>query len=107
MRNRSRLRLAPVTIRPVPNVRDLVFEALIAGEAMVESILDADRVASTGREYFDDAYYAAFFKSAEPILARRLSESASAVASVIVAAWTEAGRPAMPTGSAGPARIRR
>ena len=75
---------------------------------MVQTILDADRAAATGREFYDDAYYAAFFRGTKPIIERRISEAASAVASAIVSAWTEGGKPAMPSGQpAGPVRIRR
>lgn len=108
LRNRATLQLAPVTIRPIANVKDFVFEKLVEGEAVVESILVADRAAAAGREFYDAAYYAAFLEGTRPVLERRLSEAASGLASVIVAAWTEAGKPAMPAAKpAAPARIRR
>ncbi|MEZ5318225.1 MAG: hypothetical protein R2752_12565 [Vicinamibacterales bacterium] len=95
LRNRTSLRLSPVRIRPIANARDDIFARLVEGQALVAPILDADRRASGGRERYDDAYYAAFLDGVRPILERRLSESASGVASMIVAAWTEAGRPAV------------
>jgi hypothetical protein len=108
LRNRTTLKLAPVRIRPIPHVRDFVFEKLIEGEALVESLLAADRRAAAGREFYDDAYFAAFLKGARGVMEQRLSEAASGVASVITAAWIEAGRPVMPVAKpATPARIRR
>jgi hypothetical protein len=96
VRFREALALQPVRIKPIPNVRDFVFETLVSGEALVEGILAADRAATSGRETYDDAYFTAFFKAARRTLERRYSDAASGVASVIVAAWTEAGKPALP-----------
>lgn len=108
LRNIATLRLAPVTIRPVPNIKDFIFEALISGEALVQSILDADKKATEGRELYDGVYFASFLKGTRPIVERRLSEAASGVASVITQAWTDAGKPALPaTRVTTPARIRR
>jgi len=117
MRNRLTLKLTPVTIRPIANIKDFVFETIIDSEALVGTVLAADRAATTGREFYDDAYYAAFLKGSRAVLERRLSESASAAASAIVAAWTEAGQPKMPLkigtraggalGAPAPVRIRR
>jgi hypothetical protein len=78
------------------------------GLSLVGTILAADRAATKGREFYDDAYYAAFLKGSRVVLEHRLSEAASAAACVIVAAWTEAGQPKMPAKVAPtPARIRR
>jgi alkylated DNA nucleotide flippase Atl1 len=97
LRNIKTLRLAPVTIRPIASVRDFVFDTLVASEPLVDSVLDADRKAAAGREFYDNGYYAAFGNAVRPIIERRVSEAASGVASVIVAAWTEAGKPTLPT----------
>ena len=108
LRIRDTFRLAPVTIRPVPDIKEFVFERLAESEAAVESILAADRAATTGREFYDDGYFEVFAKGARPVAERRLSDAASSAASVIVAAWTEAGRPALTVKTATtPARIRR
>jgi hypothetical protein len=96
LRNWAALKLAPVRVRPVANVRDFVFAAVIEGHALVPRILDADRTAKEGRELYDDAYFAAFFTGTRGVLEDRLSESASAVASVVVSAWERAGKPALP-----------
>lgn len=108
LRNRATLRLAPVKVRAIPDIKEFIFEKIVEGESLVESLLAADRKAAADREFYDDAYFAAFLKGTQPVLERRLSEAASGVASAIVAAWTEAGKPAMPTGKpAAPVRIRR
>jgi hypothetical protein len=108
LRHRAVLRLAPVTIRPVPDVKAFIFERLVEDESLVAGILDADRRATSGREFYDDVYYASFLKGSRAVLERRLSEAASGVASVIVAAWTEGGKPPLPVKRATtPARIRR
>jgi hypothetical protein len=110
LRNRAAMSrtLRPVTIRPIPEFKAFVFDRLVEDEALVPAILDADRAATTGREFYDDLYYAALFKATRPVIERRLSEAASGVASVIVAAWTEGGKPALPlTRVSTPVRIRR
>jgi hypothetical protein len=106
MRNIKTLKLTPVTILPITNVRDFVFERLIEGESLVAAVLEADRKATAGREFYDDGYFAAFTNGARPIIEKRLSEAASGVASVIVSAWTEAGKPVLPVNVVRPpARI--
>jgi hypothetical protein len=107
LRNLSRLKLAPVVVRPVPNLVEFMFAVIVRSQALVEPLLRADRDAAAGRELYDDAYFEALFKTAEPVLEQRLSESSSAVASVIVAAWQQAGSPVPQTdGPRPPARIR-
>jgi hypothetical protein len=98
LRNWQSLELAPVRIRPVASVRDLVFSAVVEGAALVPDILAADRRALGGRDRtapdaYGDAYYAALLAGTRPVLEARLSESASALASVVVSAWERAGRP--------------
>jgi hypothetical protein len=108
LRSVSSLTLAPVTIQTIGNVRDFVFAALADSQALVAPILEADRRAIEGRESYDDSYYAAFGRSVGPILERRMSAASSGVASAIVSAWDEAGRPPLPVGGPKPAvRIRR
>ena len=108
MRNRATFKPAPVTIRPVGDITEFVFARLVESEGLVEAVLAADRAAAEGREFYDDGYFQAFAKGARAIAERRVAESASSVASVIVAAWIEGGRPAMPVKTTPtPARIRR
>lgn len=109
LRNRSTLRLPPVVIRPIGPFRDFIFDTLVESQALVDAVLRLDRGAAAGRDFYDDAYYAAFYASAKPLLEKRLGEAASAVASVIVQAWEQGGRPPLPlrTGPRPPAPIRR
>jgi hypothetical protein len=92
-RNRTILRVVPNAIGPVRNPRDLIFDALISGFPLTRPILAADEDAVKGREFYDDEYFRRFFGRVRPILERRLGESITASASMIAAAWVEAGRP--------------
>jgi hypothetical protein len=108
LRNLGAIAWAPVTIRPIANFREFMFETIITSASLAKEVLDADRQAAAGRELYDDSYFAAFFAGARPVLERRLNEAAGALVSAIVAAWTEAGKPALPGAKAPePARIRR
>jgi hypothetical protein len=108
LRNLDVMKLAPVTIRPIASLRDFVFDRLVEGERLVEPILAADRRATEGLEFYDDAYYQAFAAGARDIAARRVAEAASGVASAITSAWIAAGRPPLPAArSTSPVRIRR
>ena len=106
MRNRWRFDLAPVIVRPISDITEFAFATLVESESLVERVLEADRRAAAGRGGYDDGYYAALWDGAADIAARRLSESASGVASVVVAAWTDAGRPVLSSGGRAPAAPR-
>jgi hypothetical protein len=102
------LRVDPKPIGPVPPARDLVFDTLLASFSLTQTVLDADKAAVAGRDVYDDAYFEEFFRKAQPILERRLSEAITASASLITAAWNEAGRPALPVeGPRTPRPVRR
>lgn len=109
LRNLPTLNLAPVAIRPIGNIREFMFATIVESQSLVAPLLAADRKATEGLEFYDDAYFAALLTGVRPILEKRLSDSASAVASVIVQAWKEAGSPTMAVnaGPRPPARIRR
>ncbi len=108
LRNLSNLKQDPVEIRPIGKIRDFAFQTIVMSESLAQGVLDADRKATAGRELYDDGYFAALLDGARPTLERRLNESVSATASVIVAAWTEAGKPPLPAGRVTtPARIPR
>lgn len=91
----SRLRLAPTPVIAMRGPRDAAFDALLASYQLVEPLLSADREAATGKDTYDDEYYEKFFAKVQPMLERQLSLAATAVASMIVGAWEEAGRPAL------------
>ncbi|MEO5896500.1 MAG: zinc dependent phospholipase C family protein [Vicinamibacterales bacterium] len=94
-RYRTQLRVVPQPLVQVAGTRELMFESLTSGFPYVQQILDADKQATNGRELYDDGYFRMMFARVRPILEIRLSESVTRAASVISAAWTEAGRPAV------------
>lgn len=103
-RYRATLRIVPKPIVPIANPREFIFDALTAGFAFVQPVLDADKAAVAGRELYDDQYFTLFFSKTQPILETRLSEAITSVASMITAAWVEAGRPALPLDAVNPPR---
>jgi hypothetical protein len=107
-RHRAVLRVMPGAPAPIGNARDFIFDALLGSFPLAQTILDADKAAATGREFYDDQYFRTFFGKVRPILERRLGDSITAAASMITAAWVEAGRPAVPLDQARvPRRVRR
>jgi hypothetical protein len=107
-RYRSALKLSPRPIVPVKNVRELMFDVLLESFPLVQPVLDADKAAVAGREFYDDRYFTMFYSRARPILERRISDAITNTASVIAAAWVEAGRPALPVEARRtPGRVRR
>lgn len=100
LRNWPTLKQRPVQIHPVTDIQAYIFENIIKSDSYVQAVLDADKRAAqglspdaNGRLVYDDGFYARFLRETRLILEDRLSSSADAVASVIVAAWTEAGKP--------------
>jgi hypothetical protein len=107
-RFRPRMTLAPAAVAPVMAPKDWIFTKLTEGNRMVNDILAADKAATEGREFYDDAYFEAFFTKARPIVERRISEAIGGVAAVIAGAWQTAGKPVLPVDEVRtPARIRR
>lgn len=96
-RNRARLKIAPAPLVPIAAPRDAMFDVLLASNRAAANVLESDRTAAQGREFYDDAYFAAFADGTLPTLERRLNDSISAVASFITGAWQAAGRPHVPT----------
>jgi hypothetical protein len=95
-RTRARLKIAPAAPRAVSDPRAFLFETLLASNQLAEGVLEADRRAAAGREFYDDAYFAAFEKEQFAIVERRINEAITAVASLIIGAWEAAGRPPLP-----------
>ena len=95
-RYRARLRIVPKPVMPVGSARDFTFEALLTSFPLVQPILEADKRAVGNRTVYDDGYFAMFFGRVRPTLEQRLADSITAVASLITAAWIEAGRPSIP-----------
>ena len=107
-RRRASLKIAPVAIAPVTNPRDFMFDTLLASNRLAPIVLDADKQAAAGREFYDDAYFEAFGAGALPVMEKRLNEAIAGVAAMITGAWESAGKPAVPTEvPRAPRRIRR
>lgn len=96
LRYQARLSIRPASLFPVSHAIDFVFDALLKSFTFVDPILKADREAVRGREEYDDRYFDQFFIQVRSILERRLSDSMTAVASMIVSAWEKGGRPELP-----------
>ena len=95
-RYRTRLRVLPKPVVPIASAREFMFDTLTESFPLVQPILDADRRAVGNKDVYDDGYYGTFFAKVRPIVERRLADSITAVASMITAAWVEAGRPPLP-----------
>jgi hypothetical protein len=94
-RYRTRLTLPPVKAARVDDVAAFLFAALADSAALAPRVLAADQAARRGRPAYDGPYYAAFFAGVRPVLEERFARSADAVASLILSAWHDAGRPAL------------
>ncbi len=95
-RYQAKLQLTPRAPDWAGNPREFIFAALTASFPLVQPILDADKAAAAGREFYDDAYFDQFFNRVKPILEKRISDSIGDAAALITAAWIQAGRPALP-----------
>lgn len=95
-RYRDRLRITPAPATQIPNVREFMFTTLTDSFAQVDAILAADLEAVKGRTHYDDGYFGVMFEKAGPIMEKRMSAAITGVASAIMSAWIEAGRPALP-----------
>ena len=81
-RNRSKLKIAPPPVKPVRVPRDVMFDVLLASNRLAANVLESDRKAAEGREFYDDAYFEAFAAGTLTTLERRLNDSISGVAVV-------------------------
>jgi hypothetical protein len=95
-RYRGTLKIDPGPLVSVKSPRELMFESLVASYPYVAPILAADKAAVQGRDVYDDAYFELMDAKVRPILEKRITDSIVDSASIIAAAWIEAGRPAMP-----------
>ncbi|HKW63867.1 MAG TPA: hypothetical protein VJN89_15050 [Candidatus Acidoferrum sp.] len=76
---------------------DHAFDACLRAHRWLETILLADRDALRGQNSYTDEYYDRFYNEAGAILIRQLSDAATDVGSFWLTAWTNAGRPALPS----------
>ena len=95
-RFRDKLRITPPPVAPVSSAKDFMFATLTDSFQLVDPILAADREAVKDRTEYDDAYFNVMFEKTGPIMEKRISGAISGVASLVTAAWTEAGKPALP-----------
>ena len=103
-RFREQLHVDGGRVVPVESPREFMFESLTTSFTFVQPVLDADRAAVKGRESYDDEYFALLFSTVRPIMEKRLADAITATASVITAAWIEAGRPPVPLQAPRPPR---
>jgi hypothetical protein len=95
-RYQNRLHVAPGPIVPISSVREFTFATLTDSVRAVDAILAADREAVQGKTEYDDQYFERLFEKTRPIVEKRISGAITGVASVITAAWVQAGQPAVP-----------
>ena len=95
-RYQKQLQLKPGPLRRITNERDYIFETLLESFQLAPAVLAADREAIGNRDIYDDRYFETLFVRTRPILEKRLSESIIGVASIIVSAWEQAGKPTLP-----------
>jgi hypothetical protein len=93
----SRLTVTPGSMRML-GMRDFIFDIALASHQLVPKILDADREAIAGRDAYDDVYFEQFFARIQPVLEQQLAGAIRDTASVITAAWVQAGRPPLRIG---------
>ena len=98
-RARPRLKIGPAPAAPVSDARAFMFDVLLASNRLADAVFAADKQAVTGREFYDDGYFASFEQDQFSALQQRVNDSITAVASVILGAWDAAGRPAIPPDS--------
>jgi hypothetical protein len=95
-RYQDKLKAVAPPLTPIPSARDFIFTTLGDSFSRVQAILDADREAAQGRQFYDDAYFAVLFEKTGGIVDTRIAGAESAVASMIAQAWIDAGKPPLP-----------
>lgn len=97
-RFRERLRIEPPVRAPIAAPIPLLFDVLREGTRLVPRVLQADLEALAGRRLYDDRYFERFFERTRVVLEARLGEAIGGVASAIVGAWEQGGRPDLGAG---------
>ncbi len=95
-RTRARIKVSPASPKGVTDPRAFIFETLLASNRASKNVLESDQRAAIGREFYDEGYFEAFAQGTMPVLERRLNDAISGVASIIIGAWEQAGKPALP-----------
>jgi hypothetical protein len=94
-RNRAKLKVAPAPMKPILNPRDFMFETLLVSNRAAANVLESDKKAAEGREFYDDATSRRSAAGTLQVIEKRLNDSIAAVAAMITGAWEQAGRPAI------------
>jgi hypothetical protein len=95
-RNKTRIKIAPAQPKSVTDPREFMFQTLLASNQLAEGVLLSDKKAAQGREFYDDTYFEALAREQLSVVERRLNDSITAVAAIVIGAWEQAGRPAVP-----------
>jgi hypothetical protein len=103
-RRRATLKIAPAPPTPVKDPRTFMFDVLLASNRLAGGVLAADTKAVQGRKFYDDAYFDMLAQDQVGVMQQRLNDSITAVASIIIGAWHEAGRPPVPPDRPRPPR---
>ena len=106
-RYEATLSITPLPAKPITNPRDFAFDTLLASYQLVETILAADKAAIAGKDTYDDQYFDTFFAAVKPTLERRLADSISATAGLIIGAWEQAGKPELKTMPRLPQKVKK
>lgn len=107
-RHQARLTVVPPPLTPILAPEDAAWTVLLDSYQKVEPLLQADRAASEGLEFYDDVYFDRLFKGAGHLLQQQIARSITATAATITGAWIAAGRPAVrPSANRAPQRIDR
>jgi hypothetical protein len=91
----AKLTVTPAPARAISSPRDFAFATLLDSYQLVDTLLAADKKATAGRDNYDDGYYEQLLAGTKVLLERRLGESITATASLILGAWEGAGRPSL------------
>lgn len=107
-RHQATLTVVPPPLSPILAPEDAAWTVLLDSYQKVEPLLQADRAASEGLEFYDDVYFDRLFKGAGHLLQQQIARSITATAATITGAWIAAGRPAVrPSANRAPQRIDR
>jgi hypothetical protein len=95
-RNRARIKIAPAAPTAIADPREFMFQTLLVSNQLAEGVLQSDAKAARGRAFYDEAYFDVLATEQLSVLERRLNDSVTAVAGMVIGAWEQAGRPQVP-----------
>lgn len=95
VRYEKQLAIKPGALKSIANERDYIFETLLESSQLADDVLAADKKAIGNGDVYDDQYFATLFAETRPMLEKRLTDAINGVASIITAAWEQAGKPTL------------